>query len=91
MTLNDLFIQIGKLIEDDPKNGERVVVMSCDSEGNGYSPLAEVATDRAYRESNAYSGEVGYEQLTPQQREAGYGEEDCITDGMPAAVLWPVN
>jgi hypothetical protein len=84
MTVADL---IKELQKHDPK---RLVVMSKDSEGNGYSPLSSVET-AAYRADTTWSGEIGLERLTPGLRKMGYSEEDVIQDGVPALVLGPVN
>lgn len=68
---------------------DRVVVMSRDAEGNGYSPLARMWTG-AYRAQATWSGEVGLERLTPEAKDEGYTEFDVIS-GEPALVLSPVN
>ena len=64
-------------------DGDLLVVISRDSEGNGF-----VASDRigfgAYRD-----GKVGLERLTEQDKAKGYTEDDVIKDGKPCIVLWP--
>lgn len=57
--------------------------MSCDSEGNGYSPLRVIALS-AYKD-----GEIGLFELTAEDEKRGYGEEDVLTGGERACVLWP--
>ena len=84
MTVRKLIKELGKL---DPK---RIVVMSRDAEGNGFSPLADVATG-AYTPDTTWSGEVHLEELTDELREQGYTEEDVREDGQKAVVLWPTN
>lgn len=69
---------------------ERIVVMASDSEGNGYSPLADISS-AAYRAETTWSGEVGLETLTELDRKKGYSEEDVIDDGKPAIILHPTN
>ena len=64
------------------EDGERLVVLAIDEEGNGFRPLADVAT-AAYRD-----GETGIEELTDEFREQGFSEEDVMR-GIPAVVLWP--
>ena len=64
------------------EDGERIVVLSRDEEGNGFQPLVDVAT-AAYRD-----GDTGIEELTEELREQGYSEED-VMKGTPAVVLWP--
>jgi len=67
------------LEEEDP---ERVVVLSQDAEGNGFSLLSAV-------EHYAFDGEdIGLEVLTPELMEQGYSEED-VMKAQPALVLWP--
>jgi hypothetical protein len=74
------------LKDEDP---ERIVVMAKDGEGNGYSPLSGVWSG-AYQAETTWYGRAGAEQLTPELREQGYGEED-VCDGDPAIILTPVN
>ena len=78
---------IEQLQHEDP---EALVVMAKDSEGNGYSPLSDYWVG-AYRPESTYSGEVGYSELTSELKEAGYGEDDIITDGEKAVILCPTN
>ena len=66
---------------------ERVVVLSRDSEGNGYAVLSAVET-MAFLPDGSY-GEVYLEELTPELEAQGYSEEDVREDGEPALVLWP--
>ena len=73
---------IEKLKKADP---EAMVVMSYDSEGNGYNKLRDVETD-----NQAYChGEIGFKKLTPELEKRGYGEGDLLEDGEDAVVLWP--
>jgi hypothetical protein len=78
---------INELKKTDP---ERLVIMSKDAEGNSYSPLSDW-WEGAYRAETTWYGEVGLEELTDDFKEAGYGEEDVIEDGVPALILCPVN
>lgn len=81
---------VKQLIEElNGHDPERIVVMSRDAEGNGYSPLAE-STTGAYAPETTWYGEVGLEKLTQENIADGYGEEDVV-DGQPCLVLWPVN
>jgi len=68
----------------------RLVVMSSDVEGNSHSPLCDLSTG-AYAAESTWAGEYGLEKLTPEDEEAGYGEEDVLEDGVPALCLHPVN
>lgn len=65
------------------KNKKRIVVLSCDAEGNGYAPLHGIDEGSAYKD-----GEIGIETLTEADRKQGYSEEDVLK-GSPALVLWP--
>ena len=72
-----------------------LVVLSEDSEGNGFSPLAE-ANEQAYIPDSTWSGDVRMiVPLTPQWEELGYGEEDMAIPGeggaVLAVVLWPTR
>ena len=72
------------------EDSSRIVIMSRDSEGNSFSPLSEVGT-AAYRPTSSWCGETGLEELTEENQEQGFAEEDVITDGVKAIVLWPTN
>ena len=65
----------------------RIVVMSRDEEGNGFSPLVELDDSQVY---DSTWGELHYPELTEELEAAGYGEGD-IGDGEPCLVLWPAN
>ena len=78
-----------ELLQAEP-NQEREVVMAKDAEGNGYSPLSGFWTGQ-YRAATTYYGDVGLEQLDDTLRSEGYGDEDVMTDGVPALILKPVN
>ena len=84
MTVEEL---IEHLEKQDPG---RIVVMSKDGEGNGFSPLDRFST-HAYEAETTWSGEIGLERLTDDLKSAGYEEEDVLENGEPALVLWPVN
>jgi hypothetical protein len=84
MTVKEL---IAVLSKQDPA---RLVVLSRDAEGNGYSPLRGMSTG-AYVADCPWSGEVGLEELTDGDRHAGYSEEDVKEDGVPCLVLSPAN
>lgn len=84
MTVKEL---IAKLQKVDPN---RLVVMSKDGEGNGFSPLCNLVESK-YRSDSTWSGEIGLEKLTPSLKKQGYSEEDVMEDGIKALVLWPTN
>lgn len=84
MKVSDL---IALLQKEDPN---RIVIMSTDGEGNYYSPLSSADTC-AYRAETTWSGEVGLEEPTEEDKRSGYSEEDVLEGGEPALVLYPTN
>lgn len=68
----------------------RIVILAHDRGGNGYKPMRDIST-AAYRAESTWQGEVGLEELTEEDRKAGYSEEDVMTNGTPCVVLWPVH
>lgn len=70
---------IKRLEKFDP---DMLVVMSTDSEGNGFDTLTSIET-HSYKD-----GEIGLLELTPELKERGYTNEDVLI-GKPAVVLWP--
>jgi len=84
-------MKVSKLITMLQEIGQdREVILSRDAEGNGYSPLQEIETGM-YRAEARWCGEFGLETLTPELREKGYTEEDIISNGEKAVVLYPIN
>jgi hypothetical protein len=77
MNVKQLIKRIEKL---DP---DMLVVMSTDSEGNGFDTLSSIET-HSYKD-----GEIGLLELTPELKERGYTDEDLLVGGKPAVVLWP--
>lgn len=77
-----------KLLEQE--DGDKLVIMSSDGEGNRFSPLCDFGSTDTYKADSTYSGEMGYSKLTPELIKKGYGEED-ILDGVPALVFYPTN
>lgn len=68
----------------------RLVVMSKDAEGNGYSPLAD-ADEGMYLADSTWSGEM---YLTPEQQAAEENPDDYNTapdEAERVVVLGPVN
>jgi hypothetical protein len=84
-------MKVGELIEllqkEDPN---RLVIIQKDGEGNGYSPLSDYML-MAYKAENTWSGHIGFEELTQDLYDQGYGEDDIITNGEKALILVPVN
>lgn len=80
---------IDRLLEEDP---EREVIIQKDSEGNEYSPLADIGVAR-YRPETSWSGEVGLEELDAEALERGFTDEDVFDgeDDVPAVILYPTN
>ena len=78
MKVKELIEELSKL---DP---EALVVLSRDEEGNGYSELADIASN--YK----FNGEdIGHAKLTPKLKKQGYTEEDVMEAGDPCVILWP--
>lgn len=71
-------------------DNDRIIVLSRDSEGNSYSPLAEIDDSYVYVAETTWSGEIYIDKLTPELVKLGYSERD-VADGDPALVLWPIN
>lgn len=71
-------------------DSESLVVMSKDSEGNGFGPLAEVGISR-YTEHSTWSGDLCSGELSDHDRDAGLTENDEYKNSVPAIVLWPIN
>lgn len=71
---------------------ETIVVMSRDSEGNGYSPLSEADDSSAYLADTTWSGDIAIRELDDDLRAQGFTEKDVAgEDHVPCVVLWPVN
>lgn len=68
---------------------ERIVILSKDGEGNGFSPLLDLE-EKSYLADSTWSGEIGIEKLTPELIAEGYTNED-VGKGEKALVFWPVN
>lgn len=79
MTVKEL---VELLQQEDPT---RIVVLSRDSEGNGYSEARHCDT-ASFDERDR---EIGLEVLTQEDIDEGYSEEDVMSHGVPALVLWP--
>jgi hypothetical protein len=61
-------------------DGDVLVVMSKDGEGNGYSPLSDVEADARYAPDSTWSGEVIHRDDWPDYPAA-----------QPVVCLWPTN
>ena len=74
-------------------DGERIVILQKDGEGNGFSPLCGADDNCKYVQETSWYGDVGIEKLTKQDIKSGHTEEDVeITkDGQKAVVLFPIN
>jgi hypothetical protein len=67
-----------------PEDDDRLVILSKDSEGNGFSPLYTYS----YASFDEDEGEIGLEELTEEDIEKGYNENDLRPDGIPSIILW---
>lgn len=71
---------------------DRLVVLQKDGEGNGYSPLADVDDNAAYMPETTWSGEVGLQFLTAEDRSSGFSDEDLAhPNATPCVILGPTN
>ena len=67
---------------------DRVVVLSRDPEGNGFSPVRDANTGAYVVEESDVMLELA--DLTKDMLRMGYTEEDVAPEGyLPAIVLWP--
>jgi hypothetical protein len=71
------------LADQDP---DTVVVLSKDSEGNGFNKLEDYSTGYNFDHEDR---EIGIRDLTDELAEQGYTDEDVMEDGVPCIVLWP--
>ena len=93
MTIKELIETLSAM---DP---DRIVVIQKDAEGNGYSPLEGADDNCLYTADTTWSGEVGKQTLTDDDRKNGYTDDDRkngytdedLGSGVPAVVLFPVN
>lgn len=83
MTVRELIEQLSHVEPD------RIVVMSKDGEGNGYSPLADFWKGTYWAETTWY-GEVREEQPPEECQALGYDGDDA-RDWKRAIILQPVN
>ena len=67
-----------------------IVIICKDGEGNSYSPLSEIG-EGSYEADSTWSGEVGLRELTDEDIEQGYTEEDLLENGVNAIVLYTVH
>lgn len=67
------------------EDGNRVVLISSDPEGNGFAPLITPFEFCSYSEAG---GCIGLEVLTPELEQQGYTDEDVV-QGIPALCLYP--
>lgn len=82
MIVSELIEQLSRV------DGNRLVVLAMDGEGNGYSPMDSFFVG-AYAAETPCSGDVGFESI--EDLEDGYTEEDVIEDGVPAVIFTPSN
>ena len=79
MTKNEL---IDKLLHI---NGNPLVILATDSEGNSFTDLVDVGLAAYDKDSNR----IGLFELTDEWKEFGFTDEDVLSDGEPVIVLWP--
>jgi hypothetical protein len=84
MTVAELIAELQALPQD------ALVVLQKDAEGNGHSPMAGFWIG-GYRAVSTWSGDVGLLELTAEDVRQGFTTDDLATDGVVAAILYPVN
>lgn len=67
---------------------ETEIVVSRDSEGNGYNKLGSVNVDEYAFRPDGHEVEIGLRTLTKELERQGYSDEDVL-DGTPCVVIWP--
>lgn len=65
---------------------EAIVILSADSEGNGFSPWCGDHAEGRYVEESTYSGEFHSDEFLEEAIQEGWEIE-----GERAVVLWPIN
>ena len=60
------------------------IVLSSDAEGNSYRKSSAVSTDYNFDDDDDV---IGLRELTDEDRESGYTEEDIMSSGVPVVVL----
>lgn len=97
-TLKGRLMTVQELIDrlNEVEDKSRIVLISSDSEGNSYSELDDMGEMACRNEGETRHGtsySVGLEELTPEDEENGYSEEDVYDDeeegDRPCFVLWP--
>lgn len=78
VTVKELIETLQELPQD------AIVVMSRDSEGNGFSLLSDIESNCMF-----FEGEIKLAELTPELRSQGYEEEDVGEEGDRAVCFWP--
>ena len=56
--------ELKKLLEEVDDN--RIIILQKDGEGNGFSPLEGLDDEVAYRAECTWSGDIGYQKMTPE-------------------------
>ena len=77
MNIRELIAELAKLDED------RIVIVS-DANSNKFTPLDNILGIARFKD-----GKIGLAELTAETRGLGYTEEDVITDGKSAVILYP--
>ena len=80
--------QLIKILEK--MDGDRIVILQKDGEGNGFSPLAGADDNTQYLPDSTYSGEIGIEKLSKIDKKKGFTEAD-VMKGKKSVVLFPIN
>lgn len=76
-----------KLIKILEKHPEWEIIAASDSEGNSFTLLGDVG-EQAY-EKNDGEIQLGLLELTPELEKQGYSEDEVLSKGKMAFILWP--
>lgn len=81
--------ELVEFLKDLPEDME--VILSKDSEGNGYSPLSGVGKDGIYIESNSWSGDVFDARWSADDACMSEGDWEKLKKKQRCVVLSPTN
>ena len=86
-------MKVSELIEQlQNEDGNRIVVLSSDGEGNNHSPVSGLET-ASYVALSTYHGDIYPEEITPEMRERGWDDGDLHhgLSGVAALIITPIN
>lgn len=85
MTIEQLIKKLQKV-----KNQKSIVLLSSDPEGNCFSKISDIDSSPSLVCKVEYGqAEIGHSELSKEELEVGYTEEDTMKDGKPCIILYP--